>query len=87
MSDKYDIAKKIFDENIAKIELPIGLSKTLDQDYVCKPLDQILADKYALCTEQIELAEHIFTQYDIKVNIKDSTGKVVTKTFIIDVTE
>ena len=68
MSDKYDIAKKIFDENIAKIELPIGLSKTLDQDYVCKPLDQILADKYALCTEQIELAEHIFTQYDIKVN-------------------
>ncbi len=26
-------------------------------------------------------------QYDIKVNIKDSTGKVVTKTFIIDVTE
>lgn len=27
MTDKYDIAKKIFDENIAKIELSYSLNK------------------------------------------------------------
>lgn len=68
MPDKYDIAKEVFDKHVAPIDLPVGLAKTLAPDYVCKSRDQVLADKYATCTEQIEFAEHIFAQYGLTVD-------------------
>jgi len=68
MTDKYDIAKKIFDENIAKIELSYSLNKTVGQDYVCKTPEQTLSDGYGFCSEQVELADYIFKQHNMKVD-------------------
>ena len=68
MTDRYDIAKKIFDENIAKIELSYSLNKTVDQDYVCKTPTQTISDGYGFCSEQVELADYIFKQHNIKVD-------------------
>ena len=68
MTDKYDIAKKIFDENIAKIELSYSLNKIVGQDYVCKNPEQTISDGYGFCSEQVELADYIFKQHNIKVD-------------------
>lgn len=68
MTDKYDIAKKIFNENIAKIELSYSLNKTVGQDYICKTPEQTLSDGYGFCSEQVELADYIFKQHNMKVD-------------------
>ena len=68
MTDKYDIAKKIFDENIAKIELSYSLNKIVDQNYVCKTPKQTISDGYGFCSEQVELADYIFKQHNITVD-------------------
>jgi hypothetical protein len=68
MPDKYDIAKEVFDKHIAPIELPIGFAKTLKPDYVYKSRAQVLTDKSAMCTEQVDYAEHIFAQYGLTVD-------------------
>ena len=68
MTDLYGVAKKVFDENIAKIELSYSLNKAVGQDYICKTSEQTLSDGYGFCSEQVELADFIFKQQGIFVN-------------------
>lgn len=68
MTDRYEVAKKIFDENIAKIELSYSLNKIVSQDYICKSPEQTMADGYGFCSEQVELADCIFKQHGVKVD-------------------
>lgn len=68
MTDRYDIAKKIFDENIAKIELSYSLNKKVGSDYICKTPEQTMSDGYGFCSEQVELADYIFKQHNMKVD-------------------
>ena len=55
MTDLYGVAKKVFDENIAKIELSYSLNKAVGQDYICKTPEQTLSDGYGFCSEQVKL--------------------------------
>ena len=64
MTDKYTIAKDIFDNQISKIELSDN-SNLVGDEYICKTPSQTLKSGCGFCTEQVELADILLRQKNI----------------------